>query len=126
MLVRGNNLKGLYTTLSDAYYAQTGIVWKWDSGEKGRVKRIFTHVAEAMSLRDEEDFQAALKVFEKYVSQQTKDWLAWNKRSRSNYLGFLDKAQEIALFVKSLEESTKSQATKLKIAGTDKEDAWEF
>lgn len=125
-MVRGDNLKALYTTFQDIYFSATRLTWRWESGDKGRVKTMFTFVAEAMGLRNEKDFRAVLKVFTKYVELKTSEWLKWKKKSRSNYLGFMEKRGEIELYVKGLEEGTKSSAEDLNIAGTSGEDAWSF
>ena len=123
MRIKGKRLKKLYGTLSNMYEYYVGSKFQYKSGEKGRVKNIFTYVCESMGARDEKEFEEALRMFAKYISTKTEEWLRWDKRSRKNYLGFLEKPDEIEVYVSG---ELKVSEQNLDIAGTQEEDEWDF
>lgn len=126
MRVKGDNLKSLYRTFSDIYRSRVGSSFKWKSGEKGRVKKLFTYCSEAMGLRDEKDFKAALKMLASYLEQKSDEWLQWDHRSRGNYIGFLSKKEEIEVFVSGELSEGPEFSKELQIAGTATDDEWDF
>lgn len=125
MRLRGNNLNKLYSTICSVYEDH---VRRFDfkSGEKGRVKQIFTKFSEEMGIRDEDRFDEVLDLFEDYVVAQTKNWLSWNKRSRSNYLGFLDQSDEMAVFIAGQKEQESKGNDASEVVGQQHPDEWEF
>jgi putative lipoic acid-binding regulatory protein len=128
-MLTGKNLKKLYATFSSIYKAGVGRSFKFKRGEKGRVKNIFTYTSEAMGIRDSTRFDEVLEMVAKYVTDKTKEWLKWNHRSRNNYLGFLEKRDEIEIFVRREQvgnELNENVAEDLQIAGRDSGEQWDF
>lgn len=122
MKLNPTNRTKMYDLFVKVYNAATGGKFAWKQGEKGRVKVLFTLVAEAMSKRDEEEFGSVLKVFGEYLIFQAEKWLSWAKRDRMNYIGFLTNKDNIQIFVKGLNKPN----GKLNIVGTKEKDVWEF
>lgn len=126
MRVRGKNLQALYQTFSDVYRGFVGSSFDYQTGEKGKVKRAFTHCSEAMSTRDEEDFSKVLKVFAQFLEKKAAEWLQWSHRSRNNYIGFICKKEEIEIYVQGEITEAPAVKDKLKIAGTQTSDEYEW
>jgi hypothetical protein len=105
------------------------MTFKFKRGEKGRVKNMFTYTSEAMGIRDASRFDEVLDMMMKYVTEKTKEWLKWDSKRRSNYLGFLEKQDEIEIFVRGeqiTEGADTSAADGLEIAGRSDEASWDF
>lgn len=128
-MLRGKRLKKMYKTFRQTYYEHVGATFKFKSGEKGRLKRTFIMVAEAMGIRDKERFEEVLDMFKKYVVKKINQWLKWKHRSRGNLMGFLEKSDEIEIFVRGEQVTTleqDNQAEGLDIAGTEDDSSWDF
>lgn len=123
MRLKGKKRQLVYKWFKFLFESEVGTEFKFETGEKKRVRQIFTHVAEQMGIRDEERFDEVLDCFQEYVSGKRDEWLKWDKATRNNYIGFMDKPEEIAIFV-SGREKKKQQETS--IAGTESEDDWDF
>ena len=102
MILQGKSLQKVYTTLQGAFSDATSLEIKFKKGEKAKVKRIFTLVAESQGIRDVAQIDTVLDTFHEYVAQKTIEWMLWDKRCRQNYFGFIDNKDNINLFVKSL------------------------
>jgi len=119
--LKGENLKKVYKTFVKQYSDIGTFVWK--KGEKGKVKNLFTLLAESFKIREEEKMGDALSLFEDYVFKHTKKWVLWDKASRDNYIGFLLNKENINVY-KASKTTTKEQETG--IAGTNDNDEWDF
>lgn len=126
MRLETENRKKVYDAFIEVFEAATGTAFKWQKGEKGRVKQIFIRVAESMGVRDEEDFPRVLTVYRKYLIHAAEKWLCWDKRDRNNYVGFLDKKDNIAIFVSGDKAGKKFKGQSNDIAGTKDADEWDF
>lgn len=127
-MLRGKNLQKLYKKFTETYHSVVGGKFEFKRGEKGRVKNLFTYTAESMGIRDEARFDEVLDMLAKYVEQKTKEWLKWRHRSRKNYLGFMEKKDEIEIFVRGEQigdEANENAAENLQIAGRDSGEQWE-
>lgn len=123
MRLKGKKRQLVYKWFKFIFEKEVGKEFKFQTGEKKRVRQIFTHVAEQMGIRDENKFDEVLDYFQDYVFDKTEDWLKWDKASRNNYVGFMDKPDEIAIYVKGKQ---KQQQAETKIAGTESEEEWDF
>jgi hypothetical protein len=123
MKLETENRKKVYDYFLDVYHAATGSRFVWKQGEKGRVKKIFTTISEAMGKRDEEDFTLVLKCYKEYLLFSAEKWLAWDKRDRLNYIGFLFNKDNINIYVVGRD---KKNSKALNIVGTRGKNEWEF
>lgn len=128
MRIRGENRKEVYNIFRDVFEEIVGIGFKWRKGEKGEVIRMFNRVAEAMNIRDEECFVQVLRVFKSYLESSTSDWAKWSKKCRENYLGFINKKDNIELFVaeatNKINAKVKTNANNVTKTKTEEEWAW--
>lgn len=125
-MLQGKNLKKVYAAIKKQYRSQVGRSFRFKKGEKKRVKDIFTHVREALGNKKEQEFSEVFKCFYLYVKKQTQRWISWDKASRLNYIGFLDRPDDVYTFVAAFKKKFRSSSEEKEIAGTKKQDAWEF
>lgn len=121
-MLYGENLKKVYGTIKAVYRDKVGTSFSFQSGEKGRVKDIFSHVKEALKDELEEvTFEQVLYFYIDYVKHETEQWLKWDKSRRENYIGFLCRRDDIYTFVKGEIVSEDNN----EIAGTQSKEQWE-
>jgi hypothetical protein len=123
MKLVGDNRKLVYAWFSHIYEQAVGSSFDFQSGEKERVRKIFTYISEAMGIRDTERFDEVKECYKEYLEQKTDEWLEWDKCSRNNYIGFLLKPEEISIFVTSYQKKDENQVG---IAGTESQDEWGY
>ena len=90
----------MYGIFKSVYRDVVGRGFKFETGEKKRVRRVFNRIAESLGERDESKFKSVLTVFRKYTELQMKTWLQWEKRDRGNLLGFLERGDEPEIYAR--------------------------
>lgn len=120
MRLKGKNRKSVYHLFSELYKRKVSDNFSFKSGEKKRLRQVFTKIAEQMGIRDEERFKEVAEMYTNYVRTQMKKWLKWEKRSRSNLIGFLDRSEDIEVFVAGVQDVDTN------IAGRKNEKQWDF
>jgi hypothetical protein len=114
--------KSVYNLFQKKYKIVTGSNFRWEIGERKRVIAIFTKISEALGLRDGEHFPKVFEIYSDYLLSHIKSWSCWSNATRKNLLGFLDKVENINIFInKSL-----NVHREIDIAGTGGKDEWEF
>lgn len=127
MRIVGEDRKAVYDTFENVYYDVTDCMFSWQSGEKSTTITMFNRVAENLGIRDEEKIDKVMEVFEAYLEGQIQDWFTWDKGNRENLFGFIDKKENIELFVNQWEfEEKQDKAESKDIAGTQDNEEWEW
>lgn len=122
--LKGKKLKVVYNTVKKVYYKNVKKNFKFKKGEKSRIKDVFTHIKEALKENEENtSFKNVLDFFEDYLDSKTKSWLAWDKKSRFNYIGFLLREEDIYVFIKG---ETIDDDEDLDMAGYNDSESWDF
>lgn len=127
LVLRSEHTRRIYKIVKDQYRDESGVVFKFEKGERERCKQMFVRMKEVMELKRESDFEEILTMFERYVAKTVQDWIRWDSSSRQNYIGYLNSIDRISLFVKNraahsagLSHSGKDYA----IAGTGDKSDW--
>jgi hypothetical protein len=126
MRLSAANRTKVYDAFIEVFEAATGAKFKWQPSEKERVKNIFIRVAEAMACREEEDFDRAFLMYQRYLVNAVDKWIRWDKRDRMNYVGFMDKKENISIFVSGVQAQRKLKESSHEIAGTKHAEQWDF
>lgn len=126
MRLKGQNRKDVYTLFELFWKKSTGVKWKWQKGEKGRIAKTFTYLCEFSDLRDEDLFLEAFEIYREYLSQKFDEWSKWSARSRSNIVGFVANRDRIAAFASMFKMDNHEVANQFEEAvGFDAKEAWD-
>jgi hypothetical protein len=126
MRLSSSNRTKVYDGFIEVFEIATSAKFKWQPSEKDRVKNIFIRVAEAMNCREEEDFDKVFNMYQKYLVNAVDKWIRWDKRDRLNYVGFMDKKENISIFVSGVLAQRKMKESSHEIAGTKHAEQWDF
>jgi hypothetical protein len=126
MRLSAANRTKVYDAFIEVFEIATSAKFKWQPSEKDRVKNIFIRVAETMGCREEEDFDKVFTMYQKYLVNTVDKWIRWEKRDRMNYVGFMDKKENISIFVSGVQAQRKMKESSNEIAGTKHAEQWDF
>ena len=96
MFFKGDRRKKLQKVVEENYKAITALAFKWQTGEKDRVVKVASMMADLKG--EHEDFDSMLLSFHSYVEKHTKEWLEWPDGNRNNYIGYLHKTERVKQF----------------------------
>ena len=118
--------KIIYSAYKEVYFDTVGLDLVWKKGEKKRAFQVFTRISEGLKERDPENFEYVFGVFLEYVFNETKSWIGWDKKDRSNYLGFIDNKDKIAIYTSGIINQNTVSGKNIKIAGVVDDSEWDF
>jgi hypothetical protein len=122
MYIQPNQRKEIYDKFCKVYRSTTGSRLTWATGEKKRAVAIFVKIAAALELKDNEFFDRVFEMYGGYLEQYARQWACWKGAHRGNYVGFLDKKENISIFVNRALDVHVDK----KIAGVHDAESWDF
>lgn len=96
MFFKGDRRKRIQKVIEENYLSITGFKLKWLAGEKPRVVKVISLMADLKN--EHEDFDVIIFSFNEYVEKATKEWLVWPDGNRTNYIGYLHKTERLKQF----------------------------
>jgi len=126
MRPKRQQLTKLYNVAKTPYEILTKAEWDWNKDEKKRVLQSFIMFCELQGVRDRERLDEMMDAYSIYIMEAAKTWIGWQHASRINYLGFVLKKDNMAIYVAKMNQPKQNDAQSKNIAGTKESGDWEF
>lgn len=98
-----------YFSISEVYRLTTGLAFKWSKGEKPRIYSAF----KLFGLNFSQDFDECFDEWVNYLNLQTSQWNVWDKRERSNFIGFICNKDRLVMYAQKQRDKNAKEASKV-------------